>query len=130
MTVLVGIDHVQLALPPGADAIVLAEAFYGGVLGLVRVPKPPALAVRGGAWFTSDPVGMQGAAAVVVHLGEEDPFVPARKAHPAFLVTDLEGLAERLRSAGHDVRWSDEVPGVRRFHTDDPFGNRLELIQA
>ena len=128
VTQLIGIDHVQLAMPPGDDALTMADAFYGAVLGLVRVAKPPVLATRGGAWFTSDPVGAP--AAVVVHLGEEDPFVPARKAHPAFLVRDLDALAAGLAAAGHEVRWSDEVPGVRRFHTDDPFGNRIECVQA
>jgi catechol 2,3-dioxygenase-like lactoylglutathione lyase family enzyme len=114
---LLRIDHVQLAMPPGGEAV--AEAFYSGVLGLPRVPKPPLLAVRGGCWFEST--------AVHVHLGVEDPFLPARKAHPAFVVEDLRGFV-----AAHDldVRWSDEVPGTVRCHVDDPFGNRLELIDA
>lgn len=116
------LDHVQLAMPAGPDAEAAAESFYGGLLGLVRVPKPPALAVRGGCWFE--------AGEVRVHLGVEEPFVPARKAHPAFRAADLDGLAARLGAAGHDVRWSDELPGTRRFHTDDPFGNRLELIET
>ena len=114
------LDHVQLAMPAGPDAEVAAEAYYGGLLGLTRVPKPPALAVRGGCWFV--------AGDVQVHLGVEEPFAPARKAHPAFVVDDLDALAASLVAAGHDVRWSDEVPETRRFHTDDPFGNRLELI--
>ena len=114
------LDHVQLAMPAGPDAAAAAEAFYGGLLGLTRVPKPPALAVRGGCWFEAGDVR--------VHLGVEEPFAPARKAHPAFVVDDLEALAADLAAAGHDVRWSDEVPETRRFHTDDPFGNRLELI--
>src|SRR5262245_2233731 len=114
---LVGIDHVQLAMPSGGEAA--AEAFYGDLLGLKRVPKPPALAVRGGCWFESD--------AVRVHLGTEDPFVPARKAHPAFVVRDLRTFVRERRL---DVRWSDEVPGTLRCHLDDPFGNRLELVDA
>jgi hypothetical protein len=116
------LDHVQLAMPVGAEHESAAEAFYAGLLGLPRVPKPEPLASRGGCWFVSGPIQ--------VHLGVEDPFAPARKAHPAFLVDDLDGLAARLTDAGHDVRWSDELPGTRRFHTDDPFGNRIELIQA
>jgi len=114
---LLRIDHVQLAMPAGGEAA--AEAFYSGVLELPRVPKPPLLAVRGGCWFES--------AAVHVHLGVEDPFVPARKAHPAFV---LEDLREFVAAHGLDVRWSDEVPGTVRCHLDDPFGNRLELIDA
>jgi len=115
--VLLRIDHVQLAMPPGGEAA--AEAFYTGVLGLPRVPKPPLLAVRGGCWFESP--------AVHVHLGVEDGFVPARKAHPAFVVDDLRSF---VAASGLDVRWSDEVPGTVRCHLDDPFGNRLELIDA
>jgi hypothetical protein len=114
---LVRIDHVQLAMPPGGEAV--AEAFYSGGLGLPRVPKPPVLAARGGCWFESEDVH--------VHLGVEEAFVPARKAHPAFVVGELRTfVAER----GLDVRWSDEVPGTVRCHLDDPFGNRLELIDA
>lgn len=120
MARIVHLDHVQLAMPAEPEAESAAEAFYGGLLGLVRVPKPPALAARGGCWFEDG--------AVRVHLGVEEPFAPARKAHPAFVVDDLDALAEVLTAAGHEVRWSEEVPGTRRFHTDDPFGNRLELI--
>jgi catechol 2,3-dioxygenase-like lactoylglutathione lyase family enzyme len=114
---LVRIDHVQLAMPAGGEA--RAEAFYSGVLGLPRVPKPPALAVRGGCWFE--------APGVHVHLGVEEPFAPARKAHPAFVVEELAAFVAARRL---DVRWSDEVPGTVRCHLDDPFGNRLELIDA
>jgi catechol 2,3-dioxygenase-like lactoylglutathione lyase family enzyme len=114
---LVALDHVQLAMPPGAEAT--AEAFYAGVLGLTRVPKPPVLAARGGCWFER--------AGVRVHLGVEEMFVPARKAHPCFAVRDL-----RTFVAAHDldVRWSDEQPGTTRCYVDDPFGNRLELVDA
>jgi catechol 2,3-dioxygenase-like lactoylglutathione lyase family enzyme len=114
---LVRIDHVQLAMPPGGEAA--AEAFYDGVLGLPRVPKPPRLAARGGCWFESP--------GVHVHLGVEEPFVAARKAHPAFVVS---GLRAFVAARGLDVRWSDEVPGTVRCHLHDPFGNRLELIDA
>jgi hypothetical protein len=112
------IDHVQLAMPGGAEAE--AEAFYAGVLGFVPVPKPPGLAQRGGRWFE------QGG--VRVHLGVEDDFRPARKAHPALVVAPFDELLARLGAAGVSIRWADEGPGVRRGHIDDCFGNRLELI--
>jgi len=120
--VLLAYDHVQLAMPPGPEAEARAEAYFVGLLGMVRLPKPEPLASRGGCWFAAGDLQL--------HLGVEEPFTPARKAHPAFRVADLDGLAAALDGAGHDVRWSDELPGTRRFHTDDPFGNRLELIQA
>jgi diguanylate cyclase (GGDEF)-like protein/PAS domain S-box-containing protein len=119
---LIGIDHVQLAMPPGDDAEREAEAFYSGVLGLARVPKPPAMAVRGGCWFES--------ATVRLHLGVEDAFRPATKAHPGLLVDDLDVVCERIAAAGGAVRTADDQPGTFRVHTDDPFGNRIELIQA
>ena len=114
---LIAIDHVQLAMPAGGED--LARSFYVGVLGLAEVPKPPVLAARGGCWFE--------AGAVRVHLGVEAPFQPARKAHPAFLVRQLEDL---VAAHGLSVRWSDEIPGTVRCHLDDPFGNRIELIEA
>ena len=116
---LVALDHVQLAMPPGGEAA--AEAFYSGVLGLPRVPKPEALAARGGCWFERG--------ALRVHLGVEDGFRPARKAHPAIAVRDLGALVERLRASGVEVRPSDGVPGMEQAYVDDPFGNRIELIQ-
>lgn len=116
-----GIDHVQVAIPAGGEAS--ARAYYGALLGMTEVPKPPALAARGGCWFESG--------AAVLHLGVEEPFAPARKAHPAFLVDDLDALEERLRAEGHACQRSDgELPGVSRFHTVDPFGNRIEFQQA
>jgi len=114
---LVRIDHVQLAMPPGGEAV--AEAFYSGVLGLPRVPKPPLLARRGGCWFESE--------AVHVHLGVEEPFAPAKKAHPGFVVENLRAF---VREHDLDVVWSKEVPGTVRCHLHDPFGNRLELVDA
>ncbi|GAB4011811.1 VOC family protein [Nocardioides ultimimeridianus] len=118
---ILGLDHVQVAIPPGGEDA--ARAFYGALLTMEEIPKPPALAVRGGCWFASG--------TAVLHLGVEDPFQPARKAHPAFLVDDLDGLAARLEHAGHAcVRSNGEIPGVRRFHTTDPFGNRVEFQQA
>jgi catechol 2,3-dioxygenase-like lactoylglutathione lyase family enzyme len=116
----VGIDHVQLACPPGGEPA--GRAFYAGVLGLTEVPKPEPLAARGGCWFRGD--GFE------VHLGVEVDFRPARKAHPALLAADLDGLAAALAGADHAVTWSDELPGVRRFYVDDPFGNRLELVES
>ncbi len=113
----VGIDHVQLAMPAGAEDT--ARSFYCGVLGLHEVPKPAVLAARGGCWFELG--------SVRIHLGVEDGFVPARKAHPALLVRDLSGF---VASSGLAVRWSDEIPGTVRCHLDDPFGNRIELIEA
>lgn len=120
---ILGLDHVQVAIPAGSDAVAAARDFYGGLLGMTEVAKPPALAVRGGCWFTSG--------SAVLHLGVEEPFQPARKAHPAFLVADLDVLRDRLEDAGARCVPSDgEIAGVRRFHTADPFGNRLEFQQA
>ena len=109
-----------MAVPVGAE--VQARAFYGALLGMREQPKPPVLAARGGCWFASG--------AAVLHLGVEEPFVPARRAHPAFLVSDLDGLAAVLTVAGYRCTdTSGEIPGIRRFHTHDPFGNRLEFQQ-
>lgn len=116
-----GLDHVQVAMPRGAEEE--ARAFYAGLLGMTEDPKPPLLAARGGCWFH--------AGTAVLHLGVEDPFTPARKAHPAFGVEDLDALAAALSRAGHECTRADgERPGVRRFYTRDPFGNRLEFQQA
>jgi catechol 2,3-dioxygenase-like lactoylglutathione lyase family enzyme len=98
-----------------------AEAFYTGLLGLRRVEKPAELAGRGGCWFRGD--------GVELHLGVEDPFQPARKAHPALLVRGLDELERTLVDAGVEVRRDVELEGHRRFYVDDPFGNRLELIE-
>ena len=116
-----GLDHVQLAMPRGQEE--LARSFYAGLLGMTELPKPPVLAARGGCWFASG--------TALLHLGVEEPFVPARKAHPALLVDDLRGLEAVLTAAGHGcVRSDGEIPGVRRFHTRDPFGNRVEFQRA
>lgn len=112
-----GIDHVQVAIPVGAEDA--ARAFYVDTLGMVEVPKPPVMAARGGAWFRAGPSE--------IHVGVEAEFVPARKAHPALLVADLREFVER---AGLAARWSDEIEGSIRCHVDDPFGNRIELIDA
>jgi catechol 2,3-dioxygenase-like lactoylglutathione lyase family enzyme len=115
-----GIDHVQVAAPAGCEAE--ARAFYGGLLGLEELPKPERLAVRGGCWFRA---GEQ-----ELHVGVEDQFVPARKAHPGFVVSNLAELAARLRAAGIDLAYDEAIPGTERFHTADPFGNRLEFRQG
>jgi catechol 2,3-dioxygenase-like lactoylglutathione lyase family enzyme len=117
---MVALDHVQLAIPPGAED--RCRTFYVGLLGMAELPKPPVLAARGGLWLRSGPV--------VIHLGVEKEFQPARKAHPAITVTDLDSVAERLGGAGYDLIWDDNLPGTRRFHVFDPLGNRLEFIAA
>ena len=113
----VAIDHVQLAIPVGGEE--RARAFFVGKLGFVEVPKPAVMAARGGCWFE--------AGGVKIHVGAEAEFVPAKKAHPALVVRGLRALIER---AGLSPRWSDEIPGTLRCHVDDPFGNRIELIDA
>ena len=114
------LHHVQVSCPAGSEDDL--RAFYGGVLGMTEVPKPPALAARGGVWFRDG--------TAEIHCGVEAGFAPARKAHPGVAVDDVEALAARVAAAGHEVRWDGQVPGLRRFHTDDPVGNRLEFQQA
>ncbi len=116
-----GLDHFQLAIPPGGEARALP--FYRDVLGLTELAKPPELAGRGGAWFR--------AGAVQLHLGVEKDFRPARKAHPALVVRDLAAVLVRARAAGVDVRDDDPDPDPRRRRAfvHDPFGNRIELIE-
>ncbi|MGA2529373.1 MAG: hypothetical protein ABSG36_09455 [Acidimicrobiales bacterium] len=116
----VRLDHVQVAMPPDREAE--AEAFYEAILGLGTRAKPAPLAKRGGRWFESGDVK--------VHLGVEPDFRPAEKAHPALVVEGLDNLAEALGDAGHTVRWDSELTEVRRCFVADPFGNRLELIEA
>jgi catechol 2,3-dioxygenase-like lactoylglutathione lyase family enzyme len=113
-----GLHHVQLAMPAGGEPE--AIAFYQGILGIPQVPKPMNLAGRGGCWFET--------ATVKIHLGVEPGFRPARKAHPAFVVSDLAGLRRRL--ADNDVETADDepLPGFDRFYAYDPFGNRLEFL--
>lgn len=114
-----GLDHVQLAMPPGQEHI--ARPFYVGLLGLTEVEKPAHLAARGGAWFES--------AGVRIHLGVDQDFRPARKAHPGLLVRNLAGLAESLRAAGHNVAPGEPSERYTHVYVDDPFGNRLELME-
>ena len=116
---LIGLDHVQLAMPAGREQE--ARAFYGSLLGLAEAPKPPELAKRGGAWFENE--------RVKIHLGVDQAFRAAQKAHPGILVSDLTALCARLRSAGHTVTDDDGLPGYVRVYVDDPFGNRLQLME-
>ena len=118
-----GLDHVQVAAPPGCEPE--ARRFYGELLGLPELEKPEPLRAAGGAWF--------GLGAQQLHVGVADPFTPAAKAHPALAVQDeraLRELAARLEAAGAPVRWDDRLPDAVRFYTDDPFGNRVELLAA
>jgi len=117
----IGLDHVQLAAPPGCEAD--ARSFYRDLVGLVEIEKPEPLRARGGVWFQ---LGHQ-----QLHIGVEEAFAPARKAHPALRVgsgADLDVLADRLTSAGASVVWDDALVAVRRFYVQDPWGNRVELL--
>jgi catechol 2,3-dioxygenase-like lactoylglutathione lyase family enzyme len=116
---IVGLDHVQLAMPAGREND--ARAFYAAIFGLTEMPKPEHLAKRGGVWFESP--------LVKVHLGVEADFRPARKAHPGLLIQGLEALLDRLRSEGYIVTQDEPLPGYQRAYVDDPFGNRLELME-
>jgi catechol 2,3-dioxygenase-like lactoylglutathione lyase family enzyme len=111
------IDHVQLAMPAGREQE--ARRFYGELLGMTEIPKPPARAKRGGCWFASG--------RVQIHLGIDPDFHAARKAHPA-LARDYDALLASIRAADIQVKEDDNIPGVRRCHISDPFGNRIELI--
>lgn len=113
------LHHVQLAIPPGGED--KSRDFWSATIGLDELPKPPALAARGGCWFAGG--GLE------VHLGAEPEFTPARRAHPGIEVTGLSELAARLESAGVSVKWDNEMPGYDRFYSADPFGNRLEFLQ-
>ncbi|HEX3849324.1 MAG TPA: VOC family protein [Polyangiaceae bacterium] len=116
---IIAIDHVQLAMPAGAEAE--ARAFYADLLGIPEAAKPAELARRGGAWFERG--------ALKIHLGVETDFRPARKAHPGLLVSDLAGLLERLERAGVSVTRAASLPEYERAFVSDPFGNRIELLE-
>lgn len=118
----VGLDHVQIAAPPGCEPD--ARWFFGELLGLAEVQKPGALQARGGVWFS---VGAQ-----QLHVGVEEVFSPSRKSHPALTVAadELGALAQRLVAAGVQVLWDDALPDTRRFFCQDPWGNRIELVAA
>lgn len=113
------LHHVQLAIPPGSEPE--CRRFYGGVLGWRELEKPPLLKARGGVWYS---VG-EGE----LHLGVEADFRPARKAHPALAVGNLDQLADRIRAAGSPVEYDDAIPGLRRFYTADAVGNRIEFLE-
>ncbi|MEU3776513.1 VOC family protein [Streptomyces sp. NPDC032472] len=115
---LTAVDHVQLAAPPGSEDRL--RAYYTDVLGMAEIPKPPVLAARG-CWFA--------AGSVTLHLGVEEDFHPARKAHPGLRVTGIEEYATRLGERGATVVWDDDLPGHRRFYSEDPVGNRLEFLE-
>jgi catechol 2,3-dioxygenase-like lactoylglutathione lyase family enzyme len=115
---IVGLDHVQLAMPAGREPE--AEAFYSGLLGFARLPKPEPMASRGGCWF----------AATAIHLGVDDDFRPAKKAHPALVVRGLADLTAVLEAAGVPVRQNPDQPPGAGCYVDDPFGNRIEMINA
>jgi catechol 2,3-dioxygenase-like lactoylglutathione lyase family enzyme len=114
-----GLHHVQLAMPRGEEE--RARAFFVAVLDMAEIAKPAALAARGGVWFR--------AGGLELHLGVEDDFRPARKAHPGILVSDLDDVVIRLQQAGQEVTWDSDFPGFRRVYAADPFGNRLEFLQ-
>src|ERR1044072_290738 len=117
---ILSIDHVQLAMPGGEED--KARAFYINLLGFSEIPKPPELAKRGGAWFQSENVQL--------HLGVEADFRPARKAHPALLVDDLDSLITRVQRSGYETDTSQPpLDGYKRAHIFDPFGNRIELME-
>ncbi|WP_369247166.1 glyoxalase [Streptomyces sp. R41] len=116
---LAAVDHVQLAAPPGSEDRL--RAYYVAVLGMTEIAKPPVLAARGGCWFR--------AGAVQLHLGIEDHFRAAKKAHPGLRVTGIEAYAARLAAHGTLVTWDDDLPGHKRFYSEDPVGNRLEFLE-
>jgi catechol 2,3-dioxygenase-like lactoylglutathione lyase family enzyme len=141
----VRLHHVQVSCPPGGEDA--ARRFYADGLGLTEVTKPAELASRGGCWFRDAPLAgsgrsstqgfpgydASGAVTAEVHVGVEEPFVPARKAHPALLLDDIAALvviADRLTRSGHDVSWAEQhtFAGYQRFHARDPHGNRVELL--
>ena len=117
---ILSIDHVQIAMPAGEEE--KAREFYINLLGFSEIPKPLELAKRGGAWFQSENVQL--------HLGVEADFKPARKAHPAFLVDDLDSLITKFQNAGYEIDTSQPpLDGYKRAHVFDPFGNRIELME-
>ncbi|GAB3063215.1 VOC family protein [Virgibacillus ainsalahensis] len=114
-----GIDHVQLAAPKASEDE--ARHFFSSILGMEEIPKPVNLAKRGGVWFQC---GIH-----QLHIGIQEDFIPAKKAHPAFHVENLEALRERLTNKGFEVKEDEPLEGAKRFYVNDPFGNRLEFLQ-
>lgn len=113
------IDHVQLAAPKGSEDS--AREFFGEILGFEEIEKPPVLKKRGGAWFKYG--------SCQIHIGIEEPFIPAQKAHPAFEMENIEGLKQHLSAAGVEYIEDDNLPGANRIYVQDPFGNRIELLE-
>jgi catechol 2,3-dioxygenase-like lactoylglutathione lyase family enzyme len=114
------LDHVQVAAPAGCEAE--ARRFYGELLGMDEIEKPPELRARGGVWFRCG--------AQQLHVGVDPGFTPALKAHPALAATAIDDLAASLERGGAAVAWDEAMPGTRRFYTADPWGNRIELVEA
>ena len=114
------IHHVNIVMPTGGEAA--ARAFYGDLLGFQELPKPAAMAGRGGVWFATETIDL--------HVGVDPDFRPARKAHVAYEVRGLDGLRRRVEALGYPTHDDVPLPGYRRFHTEDPFGNRVELLEA
>jgi catechol 2,3-dioxygenase-like lactoylglutathione lyase family enzyme len=117
---ILNLDHVQVAIPVGGEN--RAREFYSGILGFTEVEKPAAMAGRNSIWFAAGPVNL--------HLGIEPEFHPAKRAHPAFLVDTLDDILAACQSAGFSTKPDSSFNGLRRVHVFDPFGNRLELMQA
>ena len=113
------LDHIQLAMPEGQEAN--ARAFFSGILGMAEESKPYPLSERGGCWFRKG--------SVILHIGVDKAFTTQKKAHPAFVVADLNVLAEKIKDHGHPVIWDDALPDRERFYSSDPFGNRIEFIK-
>jgi hypothetical protein len=116
---IVALDHVQLSAPPGSEDPL--RGYYVGILGMTEIPKPPVLAARGGCWFR---IG-----AVQIHVGIEDPFVPAKKAHPALRIDGITDYAKHIAALGAPVTWDYDLPGYHRCYSADPVGNRIELLE-
>jgi catechol 2,3-dioxygenase-like lactoylglutathione lyase family enzyme len=114
----VALHHLQLAIPPGSEDA--CRAFYIGILGMTEIAKPSELAKRGGLWLRAD--------ALEIHLGVEEDFRPARKAHPGIMTSDIDDLSRHLESSGVDISWDSGFPGFRRFYALDNNGNRLEFL--
>lgn len=113
------VDHVQLAFPPGG--IDKFRDYFVGVWGMVEDERPASLDSREGAWFRKD--------SCIIHVGFDPNFIPQKKAHVAIIVDDIDSFAEKLQVNGFEVRWNESIAGVKRFFTDDPFGNRIEIIR-
>jgi catechol 2,3-dioxygenase-like lactoylglutathione lyase family enzyme len=113
------IDHVQIAAPRGCEEA--ARDFFGGLLGMEEIEKPEQLRTRGGCWFR--------AGSRQLHIGVEENFRPATKAHPAFAVADIDAVFGALQKAGVRCTWDEAIGGIRRFYANDPWGNRLEFTE-